>query len=420
MKALIITYYWPPAGGSGVQRWLYFVKYLRDFGIEPVVFTVANPNYPIVDPNLDALIPKDIEVIRQKIWEPNNFLGKRQKKTGAGFLPQKPTFLQKIAQYIRANYFIPDARKFWIKPSAERILKYLSSNKIDWIITTGPPHSVHLIGKAIKEQTNSKWLADFRDPWTEIDYFHRLPLTKKSLQKHKILEHAVISKADIITVVSANMLKSYKSINPNCHIITNGYDGEIALKNEALDSKFSLAHIGLLNADRNPHIFWKTIRKMIAENPDFKKKLQINLIGKIADEVQKSIATYKLEKYISIIDYLPHSEMFSYLKKSQVLLLFVNDVPSAKGIVTGKVFEYLRALRPILAIAPTKGDLSNILNYTKAGKVVDFQDMVLLENQLAAYFDAFSNEGLKVDSRNIENYQRKNLSKQLALLLKNN
>ena len=420
MKALIITYYWPPAGGSGVQRWLYFVKYLRDFGIEPVVFTVANPNYPIVDPNLDALIPKDIEVIRQKIWEPNNFLGKRQKKTGAGFLPQKPSFLQKTAQYIRANYFIPDARKFWIKPSVERILKYLSSNEIDWIITTGPPHSVHLIGKAIKEQTNSKWLADFRDPWTEIDYFHRLPLTKKSLQKHKILEHTVISKADIITVVSANMLKSYKSINPNCHIITNGYDGEIALKNEALDSKFSLTHIGLLNADRNPHIFWKTIRKMIAENPDFKKKLQINLIGKIADEVQKSIATYKLEKHISIIDYLPHSEVFSYLKKSQVLLLFVNDVPSAKGIVTGKVFEYLRALRPILAIAPTKGDLSNILNYTKAGKVVDFQDMVLLEKQLTAYFDAFSNEGLKVDSKNIENYQRKNLSKQLALLLKNN
>ena len=181
-KVLIITYYWPPAGGSGVQRWLKFVKYLRDFNIEPVVYTVDNPSYPILDKSLESEIPKDLEILKQPIFEPNSilsFFGNKKKKESAGFLNSNPTFFGKIVLFIRANYFIPDARKFWIKPSVKFLSNYLKNNEIDAMITTGPPHSMHVIGLALKEKFEVKWISDFRDPWTEIDYFQQLPLTKK-------------------------------------------------------------------------------------------------------------------------------------------------------------------------------------------------------------------------------------------------
>jgi len=420
LKALIITYYWPPAGGSGVQRWLFFVKYLREFGIEPVVFTVENPNYPIYDSSLKGQIPDDIEVIKQKIFEPNRFFRKKNLQTGAGFLQQNPSYFQKTLQYIRANFFIPDARKFWIKPSVKSLTKYLRNNKIDWLITTGPPHSVHLIGKKLKEQTDIKWLADFRDPWTDIDYFHQLPLTKKSQKKHKTLENSMLSNADMLSVVSKTMLENYSPINNNCHLITNGFDGEIVDQKVALDNKFTLTHVGSFNADRNPTIFWKAIRSIIDENPDFESQIQINIIGKVAKEVLESIDDNQLTKYVNHIDYLLHNEVFSHLKKSQVLLLFLNNVPSAKGIVTGKVFEYLRAKRPILAIAPVDGDLAEIMEVTNAGNLADFDDSDILKKNIYAYFNAFIEGKLVVNSKEIQKYHRKNLTAQLAELLKNN
>lgn len=420
MNILILTYYWPPAGGSGVQRWLYFVKYLREFGIEPVVFTVENPNYPIVDKSLAIHTPKDIEIIREKIWEPNSFLSRKQIKTGAGFLNQNPSLFQRITQYIRANYFIPDARKFWIKPSVKKLLKYIENNPVDWIITTGPPHSVHLIGKSLKEKTATKWLADFRDPWTEIDYFHQLPLTKKSLQKHLKLEKSVLTHANVVSVVSNNMAEKYSKINANCQVITNGFEGEITQKPQNLDKKFTLTHIGMLNADRNPHLFWEVVSELFTENPKFKNHLQINLIGKIAEEVNESIQKHQLKEFISLTSYVPHGDVATHLEKSQVLLLFVNDVPSAKGIVTGKVFEYFLAKRPILAIAPTDGDLSSIIKETQTGIVVGFYDKKRLKEAILNYFEAYLKNSLEIKSKNIEKYHRKNLTKQLAKLLKNN
>jgi glycosyltransferase involved in cell wall biosynthesis len=420
MKVLILTYYWPPAGGSGVQRWLYFAKYLHEFGVEPVIFTVKNPNYPIDDVSLEKHVPKDIEIIRQKIWEPNSVLSVKQKKTGAGFLSENPTLIQRVTHYIRANFFIPDARKFWIKPSVKKLQTYLETNKIDWIISTGPPHSVHLIGEKLHDKTGVKWLADFRDPWTEIDYFHQLPLTKKSLQKHTILEKKVLQNANLVTVVSQTMAKKYKIANSNCHVITNGFDGEMAKDTTLLDKNFSLTHVGLLNADRNPTLFWEIVRELIDENQAFKEKIEINLIGKIADEVKDDLQKNKLDKYVNIVSYLPHDHIFSHISKSQVLLVFVNKVPSAKGIVTGKIFEYFRANRPIVAIAPIEGDLSKILQTTKTGVCVDFHDRELLKKQLLVNFNSFISNTLQSSAVGVEKYTRKNLTKQLVELLKNN
>lgn len=416
MKVLIITYYWPPAGGSGVQRWLKFVKYLQDFGITPVVYTVENPEYPIIDETLVNDIPEGIEVIKQPIWEPNHLLNvfsnRKKVKTSAGFLSAKKSLSARIMTYIRANYFIPDARMFWIKPSISYLEKYVSEHKIDAIISTGPPHSTHMIGLGLKKKLGIRWIADFRDPWTEIDYFHQLPLTKKAIKKHKKLEQEVLKNADEVLVVGNQMKKSYDVFSKNVHVITNGFDGALS-EQKTLDKEFTITHVGMLNADRNPTILWKAL-SCLKDEIDFK----IQLIGKVAQEVKDSIAAYQLSEKVTFIDYLPHDEVKAYQQKSQILLLAVNNVPSAKGIVTGKIFEYLQAQRPVVAIAPTDGDLSTILETSKAGFVVDFDEVDKLKEILVDLHQQYSQGVLNVNSVGVEQYHRKALTKQLANIIK--
>lgn len=421
MKALIITYYWPPSGGSGVQRWLKFVKYLRDFQIEPVIYTVKNPNYAIEDNTLQSEVPENIEVIRQSIWEPNNllsFFGSNKKETSAGFLSPNPSIIGKLAQYIRANYFIPDARKYWIKPSIKYLTKYLKDNKIDIIITTGPPHSTHLIGLKLRKKLNIKWIADFRDPWTEIDYFHQLPLTKRSIEMHHQMEEQVLKNADTVLVVGKTMANSFKKFTKKIEVITNGYDTYEIKKEVRLDEKFSLVHIGMLNSDRNHVILWKTLQELCLENREFSDDLQLKFIGKLANDVVRDIEKYKLKKHTTFINYLVHSEVLRHQLSAQVLLLSVNNVPSAKGIITGKIFEYLQANRPILAIGPTNGDLAEIINYTNSGIIIDFENEFKLKKVILKLYNDFKNNVLKVDSRNIKHYHRKELTNQLAKIIK--
>ena len=420
-KALIITYYWPPAGGSGVQRWLKFVKYFRDFDIEPVVYTVENSNYPILDESLVHDIPKGIEILKQRIWEPNNlfaFFGKK-KTESAGFLNPNPSFFGKILQYIRANYFIPDARKFWVKPSTSYLKKYLKANKIDVVITTGPPHSMHLIGLNLKKELNIKWIADFRDPWTEIDYFQQLPLTKKAIEKHHSLEKGVLKNADAVLVVGKTMQENFSKFNSKVITVTNGFDESLTNENVALDLKFTITHIGLMNADRNPKMLWEVLSEIVSENEEFSKDFDLKLIGKADASVIDDISRYKLSKNVLVIDYVTHNKVVEFQKKSQVLLLIVNNVPSAKGIITGKIFEYLMAKRPILAIAPSNGDVSEIINETNSGVVIDFGDKVALKKAMLGYYAKFKLGNLTVESKNIAQFHRKELTKKVSELIYN-
>ena len=418
-KALIITYYWPPAGGSGVQRWLKFVKYFRDFGIEPIVYTVENANYPICDNSLKNDIPKNITVLKQPIWEPNNLLSLfgKKKTESAGFLNPNPSVFGAIMQYVRANYFIPDARKFWIKPSVNYLKKYISENAIDVIITTGPPHSMHLIGLHLKQKLGVKWIADFRDPWTDIDYFHQLPLSKKAIKKHHYLEAEVVKNANAVLVVGNTMRENYLKFNTNIHTVTNGFDQVEMETNIELDSKFTMTHIGLMNADRNPNILWDVLSEIINENIEFKEDFNLKLIGKIDASVKQSIVKNKLSNNVVLIVYVSHSEVINYQKKSQVLLLIVNNVPSAKGIITGKIFEYLMAKRPIIAIAPKTGDLDEILRSTNAGSVINFEDRNDLKRSILELYSQFKKGKLKVDSKNIEQYHRRELTKKVAEII---
>ncbi|MDA8731573.1 glycosyl transferase family 1 [Flavobacteriaceae bacterium] len=419
-KVLIITYYWPPAGGSGVQRWLKFVKYLRDFNIEPVIYTVDNPSYPILDKSLESEIPKGLEILKQPIFEPNSvlsFFGNKKNKESAGFLNPNPAFFGKIAQYIRANYFIPDARKFWIKPSVKFLSNYLKNNKIDAIITTGPPHSMHNIGLALKEKFAIKWISDFRDPWTEIDYFKQLPLTKKAKKKHHQLEQEILEKSDMVIVVGETMRKKFYKHNHNIVVLTNGFDSYENSITKELDSNFSITHVGLMNADRNPAILWEVLHEISNQNIDFKNDLIIKLIGKTDETVIQDIQVFN-PKNIVRIPYLEHEEVRKYQASSQVLLLSINRVPSAKGIITGKIFEYLQAKRPILCIGPEDGDAAAILKKTNAGKIVGFDHKNKLKATILKLYKDFKEEKLVVKSINIEQYHRKNITSQLAEVIK--
>ena len=419
-KVLIITYYWPPAGGSGVQRWLKFSKYLRGFDIEPVIYTIDNPSYPILDKSSESEIPKDLEILKQAIFEPNSmlsFFGRNNKKESAGFLNPNPTFFGSIIQYIRANYFIPDARKFWIQPSVNFLSNYLENNHIDAIITTGPPHSMHLIGLELKKKLGIKWISDFRDPWTEIDYFQQLPLTKKATKKHQDLEQEVLRKSDMVVVVGETMKEKFLKHTKRIEVLTNGFDTIEDLSTQKLDEKFSITHVGLMNSDRNPTILWEVLNEISNTNLNFKNDLRIKLIGKLDDAVIQDLKVFD-HNTIETIPYLDHKDVSKYQASSQVLLLSINEVPSAKGIITGKIFEYLQAKRPILAIGPEDGDAAMILKNTNAGTIIGFKNKTVLKATILNLYKDYKEGVLFVKSINIEQYHRKNITSQLAEVIK--
>lgn len=419
-KVLIITYYWPPAGGAGVQRWLKFVKYFREFNIEPIVYTVKNGAYPITDDSLFSDIPQNLEILKKPIFEPQLLLSKFKKlnNESTGLLNPKPSFFNKIIQYIRANYFIPDSRKYWVKPSVKFLKKYIENNKIDIVITTGPPHSLHLIGWHLKNELNIKWISDFRDPWTEIDYFYQLPLSKKAMQKHKELEKQILTFSDAVLVVGKTMQEKFEAFNNRVYVVTNGFDIEPVNNKITLDLKFSITHIGSMNADRNPKILWEVLSEIVTENTDFANDLALKLIGKTDNSVIQSLGNNNLLEFVEKYTYLPHNKIISLQRKSQVLLLAVNNVPSAKQILTGKVFEYLNANRPILAIAPEDGDLANLISTTKSGFVVDFNNKSKLKDLILELYQKFkSTDGLTIQSENINQFHRKNLTKKVSEII---
>ncbi len=425
-KVLIITYYWIPSGGAGVQRWVKFAKYLRQYGWEPIIYTPENPEYPSIDHSFEKDIPADITVLKTPIWEPynvyRNLTGKKNQAINAGFISEnkKQGWKDKLSIWIRGNFLIPDPRRFWIKPSVGFLSDYLKENPVDAIITTGPPHSMHLIGMGLKKNFPSlPWVADFRDPWTNIDFYKDLNLTWFADKIHHKLEREVLQKADTVLVVSRGMEEEFAPMKPKkLQVITNGYDeSDVQVGTLALDGRFSISHIGTLNAARNPRIVWKVLSEICAENVDFKKDLQIQLVGKVDFSVLEDIQSYGLQEQLLKIDYLSHSEAIAKQNTSQVLMLLINQSGNAKGILTGKFFEYLAAKRPILAVGPTDGDAAVVLNETGAGVMVDFADEQAAKPAILKYYNQYKKGALSVQSESVERFSRRSLTGELAGLL---
>jgi glycosyltransferase involved in cell wall biosynthesis len=430
-KVLVISYYWPPAGGAGVQRWLKFVKYMRFCGWEPVVYTALDGEMPVIDRSLEKDIPAGTTVLKKPIWEPysiyKKFSGrKKDERINASFLNEKKSggLAEKLSVWIRGNFFIPDARRFWIRPSVKYLSKYVRDNGISHVISSGPPHSMHLIALGLKKKNPElKWIADFRDPWTNIDFYEKLMLSSRADGKHRRMEAEVLLRSDLVLSVGFTMNEEFKEIYKKAggeevskfHVLTNGFDVADLLSDDIIkDEKFSIAHIGTLVKDRNPRALWKMLQAMVQTNKDFASMLQIKLVGKVDFFVKEQLKAHGLDVFVKYIEYLPHDEVIKEQRRSKVLLLLANDSRNAKGILTGKIFEYMATGVPVLAIGPPDGDMARVLSETNSGLISDFDDEIKLKEHIEMLFRGeviISNVG------KVNQYSRHELTKKLCLML---
>ncbi|MFN4075705.1 MAG: glycosyl transferase family 1 [Cloacibacterium sp.] len=437
-KILIISYYWPPAGGPGVQRWLKFVKYLPDFGWEPTVFIPENPSYPIVDETLQKDVPKNLKMIKTKIWEPYQLaekFGKDNKKFKAGQFDvgENQSWKAKLSIFVRGNFFIPDARVFWVKPSVEFLEKYLKVNHYDVLVTTGPPHSLHLIGLNLKKKLpDLKWIADFRDPWTEISYYKHLKLTKIADKKHRKLESEVFKNADVTLATSYTDAENFRKKDANAFCITNGFDVDasttlsmteensktLPLSNST--TKFTLSYIGVLEQLRNPEIMWETLNDLVQENADFKNDFQLKFVGRLDDKILQKIESSPLKNNLTNLGYQTHDVALKHMQDSTVLLITNFPQESSKGIIPGKIFEYLATGKTILSFGPKDADVEKILIETKAGKHFGYDEKENLKKFILESYENWKSGTLNQNAENIEQFSRKNLTKKLVDLMNEN
>ena len=397
-KVLIISYYWPPCGGIGVLRCLKIAKYLRQFGWEPIIFTADNADYPSIDKtNYKDIHPETI-ILRQKIWEPykiyrtitgkdknanvNNVFYTKEEKAGLA---------HKLSVWIRSNFFIPDARCFWINPSVKYLTNYLEKNPVDAIFSNGPPHSNTRIATIIKQKTGIPWLADFQDPWTQIDYFSLLSLTNSGLKKHQKLEQEAFAAADKTTIVSPTWKEELESIGAkNVSVIPWGYDpDDYAHLIHNPSDKFVISHLGILGYDRNPDTLFKVVSQLIDTNPEFKQRVKIALAGQVDYSVSEVIRSYDLENYVEMPGNIDRQSALQAMKDSSLLLLLLNKQSNAKGRIPGKLFEYLAVKRPILCMGDIDGDSADIVKKSKSGYVSSYTDEKEISNCILLEFSNF-------------------------------
>lgn len=421
-KALIVTYYWPPAGGPGVQRWLQFVKHFKEFDIEPIVYTPENPHYPMLDESFVAEVANDIEILKTSIKEPYGlaklFSKKKTQTISSGVITsKKPSFIEKMMLYVRGNFFIPDARIGWVKPSVSFLKDYIQKNKIDVVITTGPPHSMHLIGMQLKAAIGIKWLADFRDPWTTIHYHKELQLSNASAAKHKKLEKQVLNEADHIVVTSKTTKSEFGVITKQpITVITNGF-AKISPIERKLDEKFTLVHVGSLLSERDPEALWYAIKTLVEGVAGFKDDFKLKLVGTVSDDIIANFKAYGIYDNVELVGYVSHDEALQFQHNAQLLLLVEMDRDETKAIIPGKLFEYLAAERPIVALGPEGSDIADILSETNAGAFFDYGVGDSLEQYLKEQYVAFKAGQLTVSSEGIEKYSRRELTKTMASLI---
>lgn len=424
-KVLIITYYWIPSGGAGVQRWIKFVKYLREFGWEPIIYTPENPDFSIEDISLQKDVPVGIQVIKRPIWEPYGIfkmlIGKKGQKVNVSFADnnKKNNVIHKLAFSIRGNLLIPDPRCFWIRPSFRFLNKYLKNHPVDVIVSTGPPHSMHMIGMKVHKSTKIPWIADFRDPWTNIDFYKDLNLTFFANKIHHYHEKKVLTNASRVVSVSPTWCKELaNNAQRSVDLVHNGYDEEDVIHTDKpMDSDFSITHIGSINKDRNPKVLWVALKSLLEENEGLKQEIKIKLVGNIDPIIFSDIEQYGLTDFVEIVGYLPHNEAVVFQQTSQVLLLLINNTPNANGILTGKLYEYIASTRPILSIGLPRSDSAKLLRETQAGVVIDFEDVEGMKASILDLYEKYKEGTLQVKAIDYEKYSRKNQCEAMVKIL---
>lgn len=426
---LIITYYWPPAGGSGVQRWVKMVKYLRQFGWEPIVFTVENGEYPAIDSSLEKDIPSDIQVIKRPVFEVYDLYRKltgrkSSERTQIGVIEhaRHGSWKERLALWIRSNFFIPDARMFWIRPSVRYLIEYLRDNPVDALISSAPPYSAHLIASGLKRRLGLKWIADFRDPWTRIFYFRHLSLTRMAKKRHEKLERSVLATADKVVVVGNAMKIQFEGIlKRSYNVIYNGFDEADYYRGVGSEKGpsdvFTITYVGSFTPTQNPENLWRALQGLYAENMISPTDFRLQLIGKIHPAIMESIEKYGIKDLTDIIDYMPHNELVPFQCNASVLLLCINDVEDSGIIITGKFFEYLAAGRPVLCITPGFSEVREIIEDLQVGACFSYDEIQELKDRIRMWIKDQKEDKLQVRDNDISRFARREQAGQFAGLL---
>ncbi|MBP5558685.1 MAG: glycosyltransferase [Bacteroidales bacterium] len=424
-RVLIITYYWPPTAGSGVQRWLKFSKYLSRFGWECVVYTPENPDQLAVDVSLLTDIPEGLEVIKRPIREPYGFYRKVVKSSGKGagvnqLNAQKKTLLQQLAVMVRGNLFVPDPRAGWIKPSVRFLTSYLKDHPVDTVVTTGPPHSMHLIGLGLKRRTGVRWVADFRDAWTEIFYFKHMKLLPWTAARHRRLEKQVLDEADTVVSVSPLEREDFqKRTQTPVLLLTNGYDdADFCTDAPVLPAdRFTVVNTGLFSSDGNPLCLWDILARKCASDSSFKQQLRIRLAGKVDPEIFDALRVRGLSDNVDDLGYLPHYKTVEEQRSANVLLLLLRHEPEYAKALPGKIFEYLAARRPVLGIGQEDSASARVLGETGAGVMYDWDR----EESIRNYIDSAWERHLRGEdgpcTGDISAFSRIELTRRMAEIL---
>ena len=428
-KVLIITYYWPPSGGSGVQRWLKFVKYLPSFGWQPYVFTPENPSFEIRDDTLIKDIPTEAEVIRFPIWEPYGLFRKVSGLAGNKAPGQsdmvtrgRRTLFQSITAWIRGNLFIPDARIFWVKPSVEFLDDFLKSNSINTIITTGPPHSLHLIGLRLKKKNPElRWIVDLRDPWSEWDLLDTLSLTGWARRKHQRLERDVLKQADrVVTIAPFHVQQFEKSGGRKVDLITNGFDkSDFSGMQHVRTSKFTIRHIGMVDELRDPRPFMEALKQVVVDQPELANQINLEFIGSVNSAFRTHVTLDNLLSSMTTFrEPISHDELIKTYGETDVQLLILAHTTLAPGNLPGKFFEYLASGNFILGIGPIDGDAADILRETNAGIMIAREKVDEMQSKVKSLLYAWQQNSTAF-ARDVSRFERRVLTGKLVEILKN-
>ncbi len=388
-KVLIISYYWPPSGGPGVQRWLKLSKYLaKEVKVFVVTVDPKQATYPLIDNSLLEDVHQDITTLKTHSFEPLGIFGKLfgQKKipySGFGNV-KKDSWFSKITRFIRGNLFVPDARRGWNRYAISAAKKCILDNHIKTIITTGPPHSTHLIGLKLSAQLSIKWITDFRDPWTDLyyqDMFYQLKPTKR--WNHN-LERKVLENADLVVAncnSNKNLLESKVTVDEHKFVVlTNGFD-QNDFGADGIDhntgTDFTITYIGTMHDNYQPETFFEAIRNLMNDN----RKIRLLFVGNISEGIKKRINQFGLDKITDVLGYLDHSKAIEYMQSADLLLYAFPNTKEDRG-VAGKLFEYLASRRPIVGLGPTKGDSADIINECNAGEIFERGNSSLIEENI--------------------------------------
>jgi glycosyltransferase involved in cell wall biosynthesis len=425
-KALIISYYWPPGSGPGVQRWLKFCKYLPENDWEPLMVTVANGSYPSTDLSLENDIPIGMKVFKTKTLEPftiyNALRGKKGKSVEVAMasVKGKQSNFAKFSNYVRSNFFIPDARVGWNRYAYNQAVKVIEQEKPDVIITTGPPHSTHLIGLKLKSKFNIPWVADFRDPWTTIYYNQFLLRTKNSDAKDLSFETSVLKTADAIITATPGITEDLRARSNRIETIPNGFD-EADFEGIKSDQppKFRMAYVGNLKPIQNTKTVWKAISELCSESQEFKNKFEFEITGNIADEIADALKDFGIMEQVVIKSFVPHKQAIARMLSAHVLFLPIPIDKDNTRILTGKIFEYLATKRPLLAVGPTNGNAASILTECGKAPMLEYDNLAEIKSQLRKVFSDFEASSIpKTEGNdNYQNYSRKGTTKMLASLI---